>query len=852
MIVDNGVTISFGPLAKVVVEPGAVLKLEGAKFTGVNTGTPCGTFMWMGVEVWGNNLTSNSAEQGKIILTSGSTIEYAHNAVVLGHHVLKPNSVGFEANYHDISKGGGIIDTRSATFNGNGTSILFFEYNFPNVSIIFQCSFWSHRGGNLNAPLLDPNYLANQHYTSISGQNPFFALQENGDFGLISNYHILSYGIQRLKIYNNNFDNAVISFKNYGTSFYLKGNEFSDVSEGIYSDDLGYNSAKRTIVDNKFNNFYDYGMHFINTNLDNVSKNKFNNNPSSSANSTFGMSFKYSTNFKITDNEFKKVQDAISIINKVKLPIIESPSFCFIGYQNTGNVFDNCFRPLLVSGYSLGLRIKCNSFNNDFNYLGANWRINGDLSYQGYSKTYVSNIPQVKRPAGNLFDQSTSTPHREVSTIIPFNYYTYEEGFTIPVNATNSLMSVKTNLNVHFPNNIVDACAPIVNVTNEPDPFLDDIDLLRNKLDTLHNTLNGLLASVDNYGQTSSLISIVLQNEDLSDYEQEFLDASPLSDEVLTELILKENSTTTNYNVTKEILQRNLPCSDKIWQLVNQKKNEFEVEDFQLLDALNDFNPNYELTAKYIRAINYTEQEKGLILNDVIRLYGGVDNENTDNGYIDLNLDYSSEKIVDLYLAENTKDAKKDLFKFYLEQNKLAEAEDVLYGFDVVIDEDQYFYDLSAIYLTLRNENRSCWDLDSLELNRVTQIAETCPVTTSVSYAKSLLKMIGKETDVICDGLTQKPNINIMSKVNGIKSIITAFPIPAKNEVTFFYNLPEYCNTAEIVIYNLLGSKVKSLTLEKNRNLNVCDVVSFNNGMYIFKLLVNGIEVESNKLLIQK
>ena len=46
-------------------------------------------------------------------------------------------------------------------------------------------------------------------------------------------------------------------------------------------------------------------MHFINTNLDNVSKNKFNNNPSSSANSTFGMSFKYSTNFKITDNEFK-------------------------------------------------------------------------------------------------------------------------------------------------------------------------------------------------------------------------------------------------------------------------------------------------------------------------------------------------------------------------------------------------------------------------------------------------------------------------------------------------------------------------------------------------------------------
>lgn len=853
VIVDNGVTVSFGPLAKVIVEPGAVLKLDGAKFTGVNAGTPCGTFMWLGVEVWGNNLSSNTAEQGKLILTSNSTIEYAHNAVVLGHHALKPTTTGFELNYHDITKGGGIIDARSATFNGNGKSIVFFEYNFPNESIIFGNTFWSHRGSNNQAPLLDPYYNGGNHYISQSGQNPFFALQENGDFGFVSNYHILSYGVKRLRVYNNVFRDAVISFKNYGTSFYLKENDFKEMSEGIYSDDLGFTNGKRSVVNNKFNNFKDYGLHFSNTNLDNVSKNGFNDNNQSSSTLTYGISMHNSTNFKITDNIFKGVQDAISISNKEKTPnTIEPVSFSFIGYQNNGNLFSNCFRPLLVSGYSIGLRIKCNSFINDINYLGANWRINGDLSYQGYSINYVSSLPQVKRPAGNLFDQNTSTPHREISTNIPFNYYAYEEDFTIPTNTPNSLMHVKINNNVHFPNNLVDACSPIINVTYEPDPFLDDIDLLKNRLDTLRNVLDGLLASVDNYGQTSNLIGIILQNEDLSDYKQELIDASPLSDEVLRELILKENSTTTNYNVTKEILQRNLPCSDNIWQLVNQKKDEFEVEDFQILDALNDFNPNYELPAKYIRTINYTDQEKGLILNDVIRLYDGTDDENTADGYVDVDLENSSVKIINLYLAENTKEAKKDLFRFYLEQNKLSEAQDVLNGFDVVSDEDQYFYDLSTIYLTLKNENRSCWDLDSLELNRVTQIAETCPVTKSVSYAKSLLKMIGKETDVNCNGLGQKPNSNILSKGNGIKSKMTAFPIPAKNEVTFLYSLPENCYSAEIVIYNLLGTKIKTIPLEKNRNYNVCDVASFNNGMYIYKLLVNCIEVDSNKIIIQK
>ncbi|MFU8844991.1 MAG: SprB repeat-containing protein, partial [Bacteroidales bacterium] len=114
--------LQFGKFAKVIVEPGGTLTLDGTTFKHF---VQCGD-MWQGVEVWGNKLRSQYFEnneyfQGKIVLKDNAVIENAITAVRLG----KPGTSSFN---------GGIILANDAVFRNNAKSVHFLEYNnyYPN------------------------------------------------------------------------------------------------------------------------------------------------------------------------------------------------------------------------------------------------------------------------------------------------------------------------------------------------------------------------------------------------------------------------------------------------------------------------------------------------------------------------------------------------------------------------------------------------------------------------------------------------------------------------------------------------------------------------------------------------
>ena len=126
------------PTSKIIVEQGAELIIDGGMITTIDD-----SYLWAGIEVWGNSAksqipTNGVMYQGKLTLKNGATIENAEDAIILWK----------KGDWNTI---GGIVDARDATFKNNKRTVEFLAYqNFipnkpstiiDNFSKFKQCSF---------------------------------------------------------------------------------------------------------------------------------------------------------------------------------------------------------------------------------------------------------------------------------------------------------------------------------------------------------------------------------------------------------------------------------------------------------------------------------------------------------------------------------------------------------------------------------------------------------------------------------------------------------------------------------------------------------------------------------------
>lgn len=78
-----------------------------------------------------------------------------------------------------------------------------------------------------------------------------------------------------------------------------------------------------------------------------------------------------------------------------------------------------------------------------------------------------------------------------------------------------------------------------------------------------------------------------------------------------------------------------------------------------------------------------------------------------------------------------------------------------------------------------------------------------------------------------------------------------AYPNPAKSTVRFDYNISNKDN-ASIVVYNLLGQKVKSQTISGTQGQAIISVDDMQEGMYFCNLIINGNAVKTEKFIVKK
>jgi len=79
-----------------------------------------------------------------------------------------------------------------------------------------------------------------------------------------------------------------------------------------------------------------------------------------------------------------------------------------------------------------------------------------------------------------------------------------------------------------------------------------------------------------------------------------------------------------------------------------------------------------------------------------------------------------------------------------------------------------------------------------------------------------------------------------------------AAPNPATNEVTFKYSFAPGNKTASIELFNVLGTKVKTIELNAQEETARLNVTDFNPGVYFYILTVDGVNKLSHRLVIKR
>lgn len=82
--------------------------------------------------------------------------------------------------------------------------------------------------------------------------------------------------------------------------------------------------------------------------------------------------------------------------------------------------------------------------------------------------------------------------------------------------------------------------------------------------------------------------------------------------------------------------------------------------------------------------------------------------------------------------------------------------------------------------------------------------------------------------------------------------ISESYPNPAVDEAKINYSVKAGAESAELIIYNMLGSKVKVLPLTEEQGTVKVDVNALPSGLYFYSMIVDEQEVSTRKMLVTK
>lgn len=838
-LVISDITVMFGPYGKIIVEPGANLKLNGCTLRGFKgQNAPQDEFMWFGIEVQ-SKIDDNNVNyiKGNLTMVNNATIKDAHIGIIIGESITTPingslNQVDFGYNYHVSGTGGGMLQIDGAKFINNGTSIRFYgqDYFLYNKSIIKNSSFTSTSWG-----LKDPYYYSeNEDYFELKGHNPhILGSNPNINFPIgRSSQGIDVINMKGVEISNNTFNgiNHPVTLTN-SRAIKVKTNTFDNSPLAIYINGIFDVYSNNTIYDNTFKKLVQTCIKTKGSNGDNIQSNLIRNlNPPTSVISTEGPAIELeSANFIVRDNIIKDYGTAIKVIGD---PI--SSNYGFIGNKLSGNNIEaNSFMPLITTeGNNKKLLIKCN----EFSYFEATantqkrvWQISDVFGNQGIPKTNTALYPKTT-PAGNIFDRISANPVRKIDnsdqTYASF-YYRHTNNFCtlVPDDSWFNVIDSKEDY-------IDYATSCVLPVITDPIPIKLHIDALRGIANTFNDELTTVTNNLDQ-SNTDELISLLNTTEDWDDIRTTILDHSPLSENVLGMILNSPNSISEEGFLS--IMTHNLPIYDNLNADLNTIIKDVFPNIKEEIEDIIGYNPTIRTPKAVEIDIDKTEKEKMFYVTNYLEIMDQTDE--LENALVFLDEDYSN-------------DITKVQFSDAFYQGNYSQASNYRNKIVVNNDGDQSFADYSNFLLSIKSDDRTYWEMDSLEKEFLYSFATQCPKTMESKQAINLIKVVFGDTVANCNAYSGRINSNTLqplSTENRTRFLGDGYPNPANNKFYIPYKTDDVTNSY-MEIYDINGSIITKKKITNKQGTIAFDVDQLSSGIYFYKLLIKGMQVEVKRL----
>ena len=432
----NNARLEMGKDAKIVVERGARLNLNGS----VVTTTSCGGYVWEGIEVWGSGngisqtILPDELNPTGVLFMINSTIENADEAIT----VARKRSLAF----FDIEPefNGGYIKVTNSTFKNNYTSINVWPYkdcsftlsqeipcddcmSFKNFNVIEGNTFLC------NAPMRDEKYAIYLNENSTvpirAGMAHFIYINGNYEMFLRNNVFINNYLTPPIKHRGTGIVsvNSRLNVVNVNLS---SSNRFRGLTNGIRASADNSECQKLTV-----RNYYFAACQTAidaNSTLLEIANNQISIPNTVSPLTAQGIHARNCRGFNINQNNF----NGISIGNKYGI---------IMRNDRIGTLKNNLFNNLHVGSQSeflnIDVDIECNYYQNQ------NFSItipNGKIGDQG----------TAEKSAGNKFIdncKSTSLNQNHIRSKIGFKYYQINQDEQLPICKTSNVVVLNSRLN---------------------------------------------------------------------------------------------------------------------------------------------------------------------------------------------------------------------------------------------------------------------------------------------------------------------------------------------------------------------------------------------------------------------
>ncbi|HRP89163.1 MAG TPA: T9SS type A sorting domain-containing protein [Edaphocola sp.] len=215
----------------------------------------------------------------------------------------------------------------------------------------------------------------------------------------------------------------------------------------------------------------------------------------------------------------------------------------------------------------------------------------------------------------------------------------------------------------------------------------------------------------------------------------------------------------------------------------------------------------------------------------------------------------STDSIISFLENVNNLESQKLLLSLYLEQGNYTAFDNLLESISFSNgDETLAFKDYNNFLKTLSQENRTLFQLNLTEKELLETIA-TQDFEVS-NYAKAMLEFVFmQEWEHYQERLPQEGQMAKYGDFNSKNqsSLGNAIPNPNTGKVRINVNILEKdAQFATLNIYDLTGRLILSKILQSGQQSISFDLSSYNNGLYLYSLNINGKNKATKKLVLQK